>query len=187
MNETLSNRSHSSDAIEGYKDIVVHLDGSVEDEVRLAHAEGLSALFRAHLTGVFTNRLPDVAAYSSPYSMPAFVEVDAQLREQGKIVHKRLAQRFERLSAPYDLRKLEGTLYDLTLATATVARCSDLFVASSPYVGESLVWRSIVETVLFEAGHGLYIIPPGVKPREAIRTVLIGWVNSRESARAVVQ
>jgi nucleotide-binding universal stress UspA family protein len=171
----------------GYRDIAVHLDGSPEDEIRLAHAESLAAPFSSHLTGIFTNRLPDVADYSSPYGVPTYLEVDAQLRKEGEVAHKRLAQRLERLSAPYDLRKLEGTLYDLTRGIATVARCADLLVTSCAYRGLAQAWTSVIEAVLFEAGHSVFLVPPSVKPREAIRTVLVGWVNTRESARAVSQ
>ena len=42
------------------KDIVVHLTGSQEDEVRLAYAEAIGARFDAHLTGLYTHILPEV-------------------------------------------------------------------------------------------------------------------------------
>jgi len=71
---------------------------------------------------------------------------------------------------------------------AREARWSDLFIASCP-VGEAAVtrWRRMIETALFQGGHGVYLVPPGVKPREAIRTVLVGWVDAREAARAVAE
>lgn len=49
----------------GFQDIAVHLDGSPEDDIRLAHAEFLAKRFDSHLTGLFTNLLPDPALYAS--------------------------------------------------------------------------------------------------------------------------
>ncbi|WP_204274895.1 hypothetical protein, partial [Enterobacter hormaechei] len=43
------------------KDIVVHLDGSAEDETRLSYAELLAGAQGAHVTGLYTNVMPDIA------------------------------------------------------------------------------------------------------------------------------
>jgi hypothetical protein len=43
------------------KDVLVHLDGSGEDEFRLQHAEAISAGSDAHLTGLFTNPVMKLA------------------------------------------------------------------------------------------------------------------------------
>ena len=45
----------------------------------------------------------------------------------------------------------------------------------------------LIEAALFGGGHGLYLIPPGFKPREAIRTILVGWLDTREAARAIAE
>ncbi len=43
------------------KDVMVHLDGSPEDEIRLEHGQAIAATDRAHLIGVLTNPLPDLS------------------------------------------------------------------------------------------------------------------------------
>lgn len=43
------------------KDIMVHLDGSLEDESRLGHVQSIASAERAHLIGIFTNSLPDLS------------------------------------------------------------------------------------------------------------------------------
>ena len=45
------------------KDILVHLDGSADDELRLQHAEAIATASQGHLTGLFTNPLADLAAF----------------------------------------------------------------------------------------------------------------------------
>src|SRR5580658_723490 len=105
----------------GFKDIIAHLDGTAEDEIRLAHAEIIAALFGAHLTGLYTNRLPDISDYSSPAGAMACVEVERQLREIGEVVRDGLAARFERLGVPSELRKIEAMLDDVRRAVVTQA------------------------------------------------------------------
>src|SRR5579872_875333 len=170
----------------GYKDILVHLDGTPEDETRLAHAEALACAFDAHLTGLYTNRLPDIADYGAPVGIMAYAELEDRLRAEGAIVQKRLAERLMRISAPNELRKIEAAPDDMRRAVATEARLADLFVASCPR-GAGRQWSFAVEEALFEGGRGVLLAPEGVKPREAMRTIVIGWVNAREAARAVAE
>jgi nucleotide-binding universal stress UspA family protein len=171
----------------GFKDIIAHLDGTAEDEIRLTHAEIIAALFGAHLTGLYTNRLPDISDYSSPAGAMACVEVERQLRENGEVVRDGLAARFERLGVPSELRKIEAMLDDLRRNVVTQARWADLFVASCPRRGSAGQWRSLIESVLFGSGHGVLLVPENVKPREAIRTIVVGWDGAREAARAVAE
>ena len=44
------------------KDILVHLDGIADDELRLQHAEAVASASEGHLTGLFTNPLADLTA-----------------------------------------------------------------------------------------------------------------------------
>jgi nucleotide-binding universal stress UspA family protein len=181
-----ANQAAARSLVAGYKDIMVHLDGTPEDENRLAHTEALAGVFSAHLTGVYTNRLPDIAVYSSPVSMMAYVELENQLRADGEIVRKRLAQRFQQLGVSNELRKIEAMPTEMRRAVATEARWADLFVTSCPR-GVAGKWSSVVEEALFAGGHGVLLIPEGVKLREAIRTIVIGWVDAPEAARAVAE
>ena len=42
------------------KDIAVHLTGSDEDPVRLAHAQQVARMFGAHITGLQVHSMPDI-------------------------------------------------------------------------------------------------------------------------------
>ncbi|MBV8426315.1 MAG: universal stress protein, partial [Hyphomicrobiales bacterium] len=48
-------------------------------------------------------------------------------------------------------------------------------------------WDEILETVLFEGGHSVYFVPPGMKPRPRLNRVMIAWSDTRQSARAVAE
>ena len=96
-----------------YRDIAIHLDGSPEDESRLAHAEALAVDFSA--------------------------------------------------------------------------RWNDLFIATCPRDDEHGRWRPLIESVMFDGGRGLLLLPPKLTSCSPIRTVLVGWTDTRQSARAVAE
>ncbi len=170
-----------------YKDIAVHLDGSPEDEVRIAHAEALAARWDARLTGLFTNPLPDPALYANEFGASAIGQMTDYATREGDAVMQRLGQRFARLGALHELRRIETFPGLLEQSVATEARWNDLFIATSPREGEHARWRSMIEAVMFDSGRGLLLLPPQAEFRSAIRTVLVGWVDSRQSARAVAE
>jgi hypothetical protein len=129
------------------------------------------------LAGIFTNRLPDIASYGSPPGAMASMELEQRLREDGEATHRRLADRFGQLSVANELRKIEETPVELRRAVTTEARCADLFVASCPRGAGLGKWAPLIEGVLFDGGHGLILLPEQFKSREAIDTVIIGWVG----------
>jgi len=174
------------------KDVSVHLDGSSADEERLLHAEAIAAASQAHLTGLFTNPLPDLAALSpidgGASAAGIIVQLQDDARRQGDLVQKRLAERFSRLSVPNEIRRLEGTPGQLPGLAATEARWSDLLVASRPFDRNGAgVSNDLFGAVLFESGRGVFVVPPGRRPSDAIRRILVCWRDTREAARAVAE
>jgi len=176
----------------GVSDLIVHLDGTSEDEVRIAHAEAIAAACDAHLTGIYTNVLPDYGmAVAGDYgggAAAAMFEVEERIRQEGAETLKRLSKRFSRLGLRNELRRVEESPGAMAGAVAAEARWSDLFVASCPYrenVGSR--WDDVLETVLFESGHAIYFVPPGAPARPMLSLVLVAWTESREAARAVAE
>jgi hypothetical protein len=167
-----------------HQDVMVHLDGGDEGEIRLAHAELITALSGGHLTGVYTNILTDIALDADGAGGPGFVDITQDLRDLGAKDFERLQTRFANLGVTNELRKIEDIPGLVPGAVATEARWADLFVASCPSPSARLHnWDHMIEAVMFEGGHCLYLVPRGVKPRSEIRTVLIGWVDTKEAAR----
>ena len=115
----------------GYKDVLAHLDGTEEDEIRLRYAEAIAAIFGARLAGIFTNSLPDIASYGSPPGAMASMELEQRLREDGEATYRRLAAAFGDPSQMI-ASAIEETPVELRRAVTTEARCADLFVASCP-------------------------------------------------------
>ncbi|MDJ1156689.1 universal stress protein [Chelatococcus sp. SYSU_G07232] len=172
------------------KDVMVHLDGTGADEVRIGHAERIALAFGAHVTGIYTNLIPNMAVpVDGGVSAAAIMaDVEREVRERGDGAHGVLVRRLERLAVPNELRRFDVFPGELASAVATQARSADLFVALRPYsndAGEH--WPTVVEAALFGSGRGVYLAPDAPVPAVPIKRVLIAWNDGREAARAVAE
>jgi len=174
------------------KDVLVHLDGTDHDEERLQYAEAIASPFQAHVTGLFTNPVPDIATLipmdGVAAAAEAAVRIEEDARRAGDTIQQKLAARFARLGVPSEIRRIDGTPGQLPGRAASEARWADLFVASRPYgSNDATAWDSLFEAVLFESGRGVLIVPPRRQPPDAFRRVLVCWRDTREAARAVAE
>ena len=174
------------------KDVVVHLDGTPSDDERLKDAESLASASQAHLTGLFTNPLPNFATLipidGGVLAADVIAKLEDDARRQGDLAHQRLVERFGRVGVPNEIRRLDGTPGQLLGPAASEARWADLFVIGRPYGrnGDSQ-WEGLFEAVLFESGHGVLVVPPCRRSSNGIRRVLVCWKDTREATRAVAE
>jgi nucleotide-binding universal stress UspA family protein len=173
-----------------FKDVMVLLDGADEDEVRLAHAESIAARFAAHLTGLCISPIPEYGlAFAGE---PGFVAADTVIsleeraRTEAERVLARLKDRFARIDVPNEVRNIVEFGSDAPKWAASEARWADLVVATAPY-RKSFVGDRTFETVLFGAGHCIYVVPPKGRVRRDLRNVIVAWQDTRESARGVAE
>jgi nucleotide-binding universal stress UspA family protein len=172
------------------KDIMVHLDGSSEDEIRLEHGQFLASAGRAQLIGLFTNQLPDLTVAMPMDGGAAAIQILTELQDQamrdGDAKAKWLKQRWADLQVPSELRRLDESFGVLTGKVVKQARCADLFIATRPYgEAKSAAWPDLVEAVLFGSGRAMLLVPPGQHRQGPFEAVLVAWNGSRESARAL--
>jgi len=172
------------------KDIMVHLDGSPEDEIRLEHGQALASPSRAYLIGLFTNQLPALTVAMPMDGGAATMQILAELQDEalkeGDATAKRLAERLASLQVPSELRRLDETFGALPGRVVDQARCADLFIATRPYgKAKSRDSQDLAEAVLFGSGRALLLVPPGRHRQGPIETVLVAWNGSREAARAL--
>lgn len=172
------------------KDVMVHLDGGPEDEIRIAYAEALALTGPAHVTGLYTNVLPDYALAlpidAGAAAAQVLADAEQEVRGAGEAMHRRLQERFARLAVTNEVRLLQQSSGLIASLVAREALCADIFVATRPYATDATnVWAHLVQSVLFGSGRALLLVPPGTPPRGPIRTVLLAWQDSREPARAL--
>jgi nucleotide-binding universal stress UspA family protein len=167
------------------KDIVVHLTGSEEDEVRLGYAESLSERFEAHLTGLYVHMLPQVIGVD-PAGVIAMQDWFEQSDAQADNIFKRLQERFDRFRMPHEVRRFDVFSEPAGQALSEEARVADLFVATRPY-GDQADSAHMEVSVLFGSGRACLFVPPKGLPPKSFGNVVIAWNGSREAARAVAE
>jgi nucleotide-binding universal stress UspA family protein len=169
------------------KDVMVYLDGSAADDMRLAAVDDIATLFRSHIIGLFLNPIPLLAPVDGG-TAGALRPVDPlhQAIENGNTMEAALAMRLARLEKPVKLRRFDVFADDVADIAAREARSADTFVALRPN-GELQEPERLVEGVLFGSGRHLILVPDGERSKGAFDRVLIAWDGSRESARALAE
>ena len=87
------------------KDVMVRLDGSAADEVRLSAVNDIADLFDSQVTGLFLNVMPLVVAPEDGVGAMAATELMEAAKEAGDKVEARLRERLNRLQKPVELRR----------------------------------------------------------------------------------
>jgi len=168
------------------KDVMVHLDGTAADEVRLAAGNDIADVFHSHIVGLFLNVLPVLIVPEDGIGSMQSAELLNQARTAGDKVEEKLSQRLTRLQKPVELRRfdiLNDTAGDVA---AREARTADAFVALRPN-GASRGAEELVEGVLFGSGRHVWLLPTRKSAKAAFDRILVAWNGSRESARALAE
>jgi nucleotide-binding universal stress UspA family protein len=168
------------------KDVMVHLDGTAGDEVRLAAGNDIADVFHSHIVGLFLNVLPVLIVPEDGIGSMQSAELLNQARTAGDKVEEKLSQRLTRLQKPVELRRfdiLNDTAGDVA---AREARTADAFVALRPN-GASRGAEELVEGVLFGSGRHVWLLPTRKPAKAAFDRILVAWNGSRESARALAE
>ena len=168
------------------KDILVYLDGTKEDEVRLSYAVPIAERHDAFLTGLLCVEVPDVvSAGEGVFSVgKVAAELQAQADEHGDKAEKELKAKFDKFEIRSELRRIDTVGASLGAAISDEARVADLFIATRPY-GHYTETPELLEKILFSSGRSCLFVPPAIPAREPFTDIVVGWRNSRETARAV--
>jgi hypothetical protein len=171
------------------KDVMVRLDGTSGDDVRLAAVNQISEIFKSHITGLFFN-------FSVLASlMPAGFDVNGAnqstdlldtAKKAGDAIEATVLQRLTRLQQPTDLRRFEIGDGDISETALPLARAADTFVALRPN-GRSNEPEGLIENLLYGTGRHLFLVPDDWKAMAPLDNAAVAWNGSRESARALAE
>src|ERR1700688_3042214 len=171
------------------KDVMVRLDGTSGDDVRLAAVNQIAEIFESHITGLFFNVLsslvPDGRNGAGAGQAAKLLDT---AKQAGDIIEATVFERLTRLQHPSNLRRFDvigdGDISDTTLP---LARAVDVFVALRPN-GRSNEPEGLIESLLFGTGRHLFLVPDELKAiAEPFDNVVVAWNGSRESARALAE
>ena len=169
------------------KDLMVRLEGTVADDVRLAAAADIARRFDGHIVGLFLNILPPPLP-ADPDGAGVFQTtlLVQEARAAGDTTMELLRARLNELDLPVEIRRFDVFSGEIPSVCAREARSADVFVALRPKsVPEEP--EPIVENVLFGSGRHVLLVPPGAKDKMSFESVLIAWNGSREAARALAE
>jgi nucleotide-binding universal stress UspA family protein len=166
------------------KDVMLRLDGTAADEVRLAAVNDIAELFDSQVIGLFINVLPVVIAAEDGIGAARAAELLQAAREAGDKVETRLRERLNRLQKPVELRRFDILSDAAENVVAREARAADTFVALRPN-GVPQEPEHLVESVLFGSGRHLFLVPNRRPAKTAFKRIMLAWNGSRESARAL--
>lgn len=179
------------------KDVMVYLDGSLTDELRLAAVEDIANSFESHVIGLYLNILPAlVPVETDAAGVIRAAELTEQARRAGDRMEAVLAKRLARLNHPVETRRFDALADDISNIASREARAADTFVAIRPNGSDDP--ERMIEGVLFGSGRHLFLVPGEEDARDvllpererkkaAFDHILIAWNGSREAARAVAE
>lgn len=166
------------------KKIVVHVEGGPRDASVLKLAATIAARFDAGVEAVFANVPPYVPASLDGILAPQIIEA------QQAIYAKRAKDAQAALRAlTLPESRIKWTIVDGTPAAAIIGRgrYADLVIAGQPSPEENDIAPDydVAADAVMALGRPLLVVPYAGTFADAGKRVLVGWRDSRESARAL--
>src|SRR5262245_8176729 len=159
------------------KDVMVRLDGSAADDMRLSVAKDVAETFDGQLVALFINELPHIVP-DEGIAVGDSVELMTQAREAGDAVEAKLNDRLSQVRKRFELRRFDVFADIVPDVAAREARSADAFVAIRPNGGGDDAAR-VVEGVLFGSGHHLLLIPQPGPETQPFDHIFVAWNGSR--------
>ena len=167
------------------KDVMVWVDGSLADEIRLDAAGSIARQFDSQVIALVLNSMPLLGSIEGAAAAVVQAELLEKAREAGDITEAKLVKRLKLLERPVEIRRFDVLANDIADIAAREARTADTFVALRP--NGAMDPERLVEGVLFESGRHLFLFPETERPKIAFDRILVAWNGSRESARAMAE
>lgn len=174
-----------------YKTIVVHVDGSPEQEARLRAGAMLASAFDAHLVGSAATGISwfDYSLLVGSTGAPMMPESDFNgVREA---VQARL-QAFDTAARRQGVASVETRMLedDARYALLLESRYADLVIVSrdaEPIAVPGLMApaRGLPEYIALHGTRPVLVVPPGWQTRPMPGTAVVGWDGSMQAIRAI--
>jgi nucleotide-binding universal stress UspA family protein len=170
-----------------FKDILLNLPNASTQDAATAFAVSLAAEFKAHLTGIAFRYDPIMPVMVDMYGVPPEI-IESQRAETEKAAKAAIAK-FQEIArgaaVAVEARSLETAITDAPAMLADIARRFDVCVLAQPQPDDRTLGRQFIESVLFESGRPILIVPYIQTAGLKLGRVMVGWDGSRSAARAV--
>lgn len=168
------------------KDVMVSLDGTPADEIRLAAVTDIAEYFPIEVTGLFLNMLPAIGpAEWDGLGARQTAQILAEARETSDELAAGVERRLKTLQLPVRLRRIDVAAGTQGHVAAQEARAADVFVGLRPNgIGTD---SQLIENVLFETGRHIYLVPEDRGGPRVLDHIVLAWNGTREATRAVAE
>ena len=165
-----------------FKTILAIIEDSDAAEKLSGCASAMAERFDAHLIGLHAEVVP--MPYTSAIGFPdtELVQATAEAnRERSKELAAIFAKATRDAGISAEWQSIDSFSGDTAHAGMAAARCSDLVIVGQ---SESNATTPEVDTLLYEAGRPLLVMPHDAPCLSSFRRVIVAWNGSREAARA---
>jgi nucleotide-binding universal stress UspA family protein len=170
------------------KVVLVRLDGTSADELRLAASDSLARLFGAHLVGLVLNVLPEPALADASVSVDFWTPLLDAARERGRELESGLGKRLRDIDPSAEMRRFDVYAHEQAHVAAREARTADVFLALRlSDIDKTVELHDVVEEVLFNSGRHLFLVAEQKAYDRGFGHAIIAWNRSREAVRAVAE
>jgi nucleotide-binding universal stress UspA family protein len=170
-----------------FKDIAVAVFAVDTDEPAIAAAEAIAAQSDADLTAVLLELTPDpVYTMEGVMVSSMWAEVLADARKGFAKEKAALEARAKRGVKPFAVREMKSATGLGPGDAAVEARHADLTIMLRPGGAPVADYRrAVFESVLFNSGRPVLLVPPAWRAGPIGRKVAVAWNGKREAARAL--
>ena len=164
-----------------YKTIAVILQGKEDTQRVLDFAIPLAQVWGAHIVGIHAEPIP--VAYSAAVGFPdvAVIETATQAAEERtKEIEAMFSGRMKAAGQSHDWHGARSFSGDSGHACAAIARAADLVVAAQHNPNWVSDETTGIESVLYEAGRPVLVVPHSGALTSTFSRVLVAWNGSRE-------
>ena len=167
-----------------YPTVMVHLDLDGSNDARLHIAGDLAEQFESKLIGIACCK-PQPSVYADGALAQSLVrQLEQEADEKLKKLERRFKAAYQDRIEDIEWRRAYAVPVDYV---AREARAADIVVTGADRVGglSDPLWRLDPSELVLKMGRPMLVVPPEVH-RLKLASVVIGWKDTREARRAVV-
>lgn len=167
-----------------YSTVMVHLDLDESNDARLHVAGDLAEQFDAKLIGIASCQ-PQPSVYAEgAFAQTLVRQLEAEANEKLRSLEQRFKTAYQNRIDNVEWRSAYAVPTDYV---AREARAADLVVTGADRVGglSDPLWRLDPSELVMKLGRPMMVVPPEAD-RLKLASVVVGWKDTREARRAIV-
>lgn len=167
-----------------YASIILHLDLDQSNDARINVAGDLAERFGARLIGLACCQPHPTVYAEGAFALGLVRQLEAEATEKFRLLEQRFRTAYQNRIENIEWRQAFAPPSDFV---ARESRAADLVVAGADRSSGPAdpLWRLNVSELVMNLGRPMIVVPPEAE-RLKLSSVVVGWKDTREARRAVV-